>query len=251
MSMPGVPLEQGNVAVRFQDQTSEIVEYYLHAETVTPTLTAPAPVDDRVLDVDDTVGVLPGHAITLREGGSITQTVVKSVTAAPGATITLQSPLDKAYTVAASVVTGDWNMAVNGSVTPVSFVIYPPPSAGFHIYTINFSITDNTAMDSAKFGGISALANGVLLSVENGVRKSFLPVVNNLGFSEQFYNTTYETKAPAGVYGYWGYKSVIDKYGVALFLDGSNPDQLIVLIEDDLSALTNLNFTVAGHVVED
>lgn len=239
----------GNILdVTLVHATYDVVNLYLHKTAATPTLTSPVSVDDTVLNVNSNVGVVDGHAITIYEGSYISQSIVRSSTPAPGATITLNSPMDNGFTVSATVEVGPWNMNVQGnSGSPIIYSVRPPALGNFEIHTVNISMQDDSAMDSGKFGGIAQLSNGLVLRYENSTSRNLALLVNNIGFKEQSWETHYDDKAPAGVYGVTHTLNICDKFGVAKYLSGSDGDKLKIVVQDDLRDLSMINCVVGGH----
>jgi len=241
------PLESNNaVPVNVQDQHSDAVELYMHVTEASPAITADTAIDDESVAVDALTGVGVGDAITIREGVRSYQSLV---TSSADLTIGLASPLDFAFTTAAGACVGAWNIAVDGSETAKVAMLHVPPGASFDIYSIAVNMTDETAMDSAKFGGIAALSTGILFRSVNGHTKNLPLIVNNKGFFEIGFNVTYDSKAPSGVYGLSAVKNYSSVNGVSLRLDGATDDRLELHIRDDLTGLTSMNITCNGHVV--
>jgi len=232
-----------------QDQTTPVVNLYMYQIAATPVLTAPASANNTVLNVDTNAGVVVGDAITILEDSHFFQSIVKSSTAPPGATITIQSPLDEDIIIASTIEVGPWNMNVDGSGATQEFSVKPPPNVAFDIYTITLSMTDNVVMDSGKFGGLPQLTNGIVIRQENTNNKNVALIVNNIGFKEQGCTTEYDDKAPAGVYGVTHQACVHGRSGVALRLNGSTNDKIKIMIQDDLRGLITMNCTIIGHVV--
>jgi len=240
--------QAGSQDVAVRDQFTRSIDLYAHIDKVTPTITVDTNIDDKSITVDSIISVAAGDVIIIYEGDRVFQSIVVS---AAVNTINIASPLDFAFTTAAIVHVGLWNLAVNGSSTPVIAHIVLPTSVKWDIYQINVSITDNVVMDSAKFGGIAALTNGLIFRIVNGETKNLALVVNNIGFSEQGFTISYDAKAPAGVYGFQARKNYHITNGVSLRLDGNTGDELQCIISDDLGDLTLLDITINGHVVED
>jgi len=234
--------------VSIQDQTSPLVNLYAYRTDATPTLTSDPAVDDVTLDINTNAGMTDGDAITLLEDDMFFQSIVKSTTAT---TVTMNSGLDKDFSADAAIEVGPWNMNVDGSGVVERFSVKPPPNLNFDIYTVGITITDNAAMDSAKFGGIAALSNGFVIRSENGVSQNLLLAVNNLGFAEQGFELTYDPKAPAGVYGLRAELNLHIRNGIANRLFGELGDVISALIQDDLTGLTQITMVVGGHVVVD
>lgn len=234
-----------NVSPEYKDDIP--ADYYLYQTIVTPTITSDMTIGDTVVNVDDTTGIVVGHAITFYENISMYQSIVKATTAT---TITLSSPIDYAFTTAALVETGLWNMAVDGSVTPQTFKIKAPQLSDIHIHTINCSIlsSDPYVMDDGKFGGITALTNGTIFKFINGITKNLALVVNNLGFWEIGFSTSYADKAPSGQYGFKARRDLPSINGIILALTYSDSAEFQIIIQDDLTDLDLFACTINGHM---
>jgi hypothetical protein len=240
--------EKGIFQVSIKDQFTDSIDLYAHIDKVQPAIIINTSLYDEAIVVDSIASVAAGDVIVIYEGCRFYQSIVLS---AAVLTINLASPLDFAFTTAAVVHIGTWNLTVNGSVTPQIAHIFVPSECEFNIYQINVSITDDVVMDSAKFGGIAALTNGILFRVVNSTIKNLPLVVNNIGFSEQGFDINYDDKAPAGVYGFQAKKNYPVINGVSLRLNGATNDEIQCLIRDDLTDLTMLNITINGHVAQD
>ena len=224
------------------ENTTETFDLYLmESGAASPTITTMGAVGSLFLQIDSNIGVSAGDAIYITEGTRFFQSVVVSSTAT---SVTFVSPLDYAFTSAATVKIGAWNMNLNGSATPVTFLILPPPGAVFLVHTISISMLDNKIMDGTTFGGLSALNNGVVMMINN-ISKTFLPVVNNSGFAETGFDVFYDDKAPTGEYAFRAVKDLIKRNGAAIRLDSADFRNYI---QDDLTGLTNINITLSGRI---
>jgi len=245
----GVPLESNNaVPVNIQDQHSESVDLYLHLDTAQPTLTSPIAVDEVVFDIDSNAGIAGGDAITIHEGAFFYQALVVSSTAL---SVTVSTPCDKVFTVDADMYIGAWNMAVDGTV-PKTFEVHPPPSLEFDIYSITISGLSETQMDGTTFLGIAdGITNGLLLRVVDGQTKNLGLIVNNLGFEEFGYLTTYLGANKKSEYGMLSMKHVRDDNGVSIRLNGTTVDKFEAIIRDNLASESLMAVIIHGHVVTD
>jgi len=115
-------------------------------------------------------------------------------------------------------------------------------------------MTATAAMDDSKFGSLDALTNGVVLRKKNGEVKNIFVVSDNGGIAERCYDTDYPTKVPAEIYAFRARRTFggQDKNGVVVRLDGSESEELQIIIQDALSGGTLTKFAVVaqGHVVE-
>lgn len=239
-----------SVDVNIQDQISDPVEALFVQELGTAAIASPVSVDDKVVNVEAGHSIVAGNILNIREGGNFTQLEVVSVSVNA---ITVDSPLDKNYSVNASVIVGNKNMNVDGSVTPVVFCIKAPPDKKYDITRFTFAGTDDTAMDDSKFCGISALTNGLAFRKCNGAIKNLLNIKTNGDWALAAYDREYPEKVPAGVYAISVRKTYAgqEKSGVALRMDGSKDENLSFVIQDDLTGITSIYAKAHGHEVID
>lgn len=248
----GVPLEaDGNIPTVLHDQETDLVDLYLHIERVTGNLVAVnTSVDDTIVTLTPGHGALVDDAICLKEGTRFYQGVVLTVNVNE---VTLDTPLDFAFTTETFVCSGTPNLHVDGSVTPQIAKIRPPIGANWDVVRLMFHMQSTTAMDAATFGGIPALTNGIVLRRKNGAWKNLFNVKTNGEFGERAYDIGYDDKAPAGEFGFrcrrtFGGQS---KNGVVVKLYGADSDELQVIIRDDLTGLSLFRVIAQGHVSEE
>jgi len=233
------------IRINAAETTNETVDLYLTIDVITPNITVNTAIDDKAITVNSAVGAVAGHAVTITEGSRHFQTIIKSVV---GNVLNLASGLDYAYTTAARVRVGLWNLNANGSVTNRLAYIEAPPNAILELHEFRISISDDTAMDSSKFGGITALTNGIVFRVTDGMKKNGPLIVNNIGFAEQGFVTQYDDKAPTGLYGIRAVRNLKTTSGTVLHIDGSDSGTVVLRIQDNLTGLSQMTCTVSGNV---
>jgi len=240
------------VDVAVQDQTTDLVNSYMHRHTgASATLTADTTIDDYVLDVESGHGFNATELVCLKENGRFYQGTILSTTAT---TITLDTPLDYAYTIGSLCTSSILDLTVNGSpASPLIYHIKPPSGVKWDIVRILFYIEDDSAMDDGKFGGISALTNGIVLRSKNGTYLNIANVKTNGDFAQIAFDRDYVAKPPAGT----GHSMIVrrtfggqSKNGVVIRLDGDKDDELEVIVRDDLTGLSHFHVIVQGHVVQ-
>lgn len=210
---------------------------------------------DISITVDDATGFSTGDEVKIVEiveGIGIQEIGIITLTNVAGSVLTLDRPLGYDYTTAATISEVATNMAVVGTlVSPVIFEVGPPLGTIWQMTRILFNITDQTAMDDSKFGGISALTNGVSLraTTEAGRTVIFANWKSNSDMKMDMYDVDYATKAPAGYFGLTG-RWTFTKSEVVAELDGdADPIQkLEVLIQDDLTDLDSFRMRGQGRV---
>jgi hypothetical protein len=244
------PLSQtrGSLDVAIQDQYTEIINLYMCNVQGTTALTEDVDLYATSLSVANATGAIVGNCINISENGRVFQSIV---TVVDGTTITIASGTDQAFTTNAVVCFAEWDFAqADGSTTPLIYKICPPAGAVWDLTKLNFSITDGIEMDDGKFGGITALTNGLIFRVVDGYTKQMGIITNNAGFREYGFDTVYNDRAGGtGVYGYNGFLRITDN-GVVMRLNGDNGDEFQIIVRDNLTALTKLAFVIQGHTVE-
>jgi hypothetical protein len=204
---------------------------------------------DTIILVNSTTGFNVGDPIVIKDaGGDVREHHFDIVAVVADTSITVNRPIDNAYTVSATLEVVILDMNVVGTLaSPIIYEVKPPADEVWHITRVMLSITDQTAMDDALFGGIPALANGVVLLESRDVETTFSNWRTNGAIKEDMYNVDYSLKAPAGFYGLnarWTFENA----GVVARLDGSRGDSLKILIQDDLTDLDSFRIKAQGHI---
>ena len=226
-----------------------INRHFVNFDTATENPTVAIVSGDTIILVADTTGFIVGGTIVIKDAAGDVREHHFVVTAVVANTsITVDRPIDNAYTTSATLEVVSMNMNVVGSLAaPISYILKPPVDEVWHIVRILLSITDASAMDDALFGGLPALTNGVTI---REVRSNTTTLTNwkaNKDMKEDMYDVDYALKAPAGFYGLngrWTFKNA----GVALRLDGAEGDFIEVLIQDNLTGLVTFRVKGQGHI---
>lgn len=237
-----------------QDQYSEVVDLYFGIYIDALTVITNGQIDDRTLTVFSDTTPLVGHMICLREGTHIFQTHILAVVVnGVNWDVTIDSPLDFAYTTVSGCALMSSELTVDGSVTPIIAFISPVfTQVDWDITRLMFHIQDTSAMDSNTFGGLPKLTNGLITRLKNSVTKNLMNIKSNGDFADRAFDVTYDTRAPAGLYGFNCRSTYAgqDKRGVTLRLEYATADQIQLIIQDDLTGLNDFHVIAQGHVVE-
>ena len=238
----------GVVPVEIQDQYSEAIDLYFCQKFLTTSPSSWIALDAKSINLVSVVWITAWNCIDISENGRTFQALVQTVVSS---TVTFNCPSDQAFTTNAVVKIGNWNMNVNGAVTPVIYTIQPPAWVKWDINRIIVGMLDDTAMDDSKFWGITALTNWVVFRIKDWYYKNLFVVSDNWWFRERSFDAQYLDKAPAGVYGFWVRKTFNgqDKSGVTLRLDWDTGDQLQIIIQDNLTWLTKFSCVAQWHTV--
>ena len=242
---------QGKKAVEnfIQDQTTRPVSLYLHRHIGgLIILTADANIDDTELDVEAGHGAVAGNLICLKEGTKFYQGEVLSVTVT---TIKLDSPLDFAFTQGANCTATRKAMNVDGSITPVEFHVRPNVGVRWDIQELIFLIEGSDPMDTGLFGDIAALANGIVVRKTGAEHINIFNIKSNGDFATRSFNIEFDPKPPGGITAVRVSREFKRQNGVVIRVDGDNPDDLVVLVQDPLQTLGKFECILQGHEVED
>jgi len=239
---------EGNLAVIAKNQHWPIIDLFMHKHQLTITIDGTTSIGDKIVTLVAGHGVINGNWVGFEQAGNFYEGVVINVSVND---IELDSPLDYAFDSNAVAYIHSRDMNIDGSTTTQIFHIHPPTGQKWDITGLTFTLEDNVIMDSSKFGGITALTEGVVLRVENSTIKNIFNVKTNGGFSARSCFSEYDAKAPAGVYGFriCTVFAGQENRGVTIRLNGDVDDELQLLIQDDLSALSRFTCIAHGHIV--
>lgn len=253
----------GNPISSYQDETGKYVlnihdahvhtvlinRHFIDFDSATESPSVAIVSGDTTVLVASTTGFSVGNMIVIKDAnGDIREHHFEVTAVVADTSITLNRPIDMAYTTSAVLEVVIMNMNVAGSLaSPVIYEIIPPSDEVWHITRILVSITDQTAMDDAKFGGITALTNGVTIIESRDSETTFSNWLTNSSMKEDMYDVDYSVKAPSGFYGL-NARWTFEKAGVVARLDGANGDTLKVLIQDNLTGLDTFRIKAQGHI---
>lgn len=133
------------------------------------------------------------------------------------------------------------SLAVNGSVTPVSFFAKPDAGKKWHIHGISIYLEGATNFDALLFGSITALTNGVQIKINDVVLNTWKTTtdiatqVSDLLPVEALGKTGKALLGKCDVPKQTGFPILVDDRGIEF------------LVQDDLSLLTNFIITIHGH----
>jgi len=206
------------------------------------------------ITVTDATGLSVNDRLVITEGGNF-EITLPAITAIATNTLTLDGPLDKAYTTAATIELCTVNMAVSGSLaSPVSYIVKPHSTQIWHLTRLNLAMIHKSAATDALFGSLAAITNGVVLRATtalNGVQ-TFANWKKNQHIKEDMYDVTYSDKAGPSLFGTSGRWSFEQRTGAVIRLDGAENDEVEILIQDDLTASSNeiadFQVKIQGHV---
>lgn len=172
--------------------------------------------------------------------------------------ITLDNPINFAYPTDSTVLKADREMKVDGSSTSVIFSFAPPietidPSV-WSITRLMFTMICDSLPDDGLFGNTAKLTNGLTFRIKRDsdviLQKSNFK--DNSDFAAETYDVEYTTRSvPAGSYGMRCRYSFggDDKHGNPIVLDGAVGDSLEIIVQDDLTSLTQFRVIAQGVIL--
>ena len=142
---------------------------------------------------------------------------------------------------------GAFNMAVNGSVTPVVFKVAPPAGEIWRIATWNLYVQDAGTFDASKWGNGITMNNGITLElVDSGVMPLLqFPVKTSGDVAAIAENINFITIGTGDniMTAIWSFVSS----GQYLVLDGDKGEALQVTVRDNLTGLSSQYIQVSGY----
>lgn len=212
-------------------------------------------IDDRSVSLTDATGFVVGDHFRIINA-SADRYYSGYITGISGNVVSLDTPIDYAFMAGSQVTRSNTNMAVDGSTTPVSFVLrtgVPSIPSPVDITRIMMVAECSSSVDLNKFGSIPALTNGVVFRKINETAHNIFNVKSNKDLALLAYDwTPFVASNPSqGIDGFACRLTFSgkDKLGVVLRVEQSG--QLEVLVQDDLTGFVSLSCVVEGHVAED
>lgn len=247
-----VRVTNGGLDVNIQDQFTDVFDLHLTKELNAFTIAVNTSIDDTTFTATAGHLIVVGDMLCIREGTSFYQGEATNVATD---VITLDTPLQFAFTTSATCTRDLFNMNVNGSVTPVIFTLSPHDlTAGIEWDLVRFVgiIEDTTIMDTAKFGGIAALTNGIVVRKKNGTYNNLFNAKSNGDLASHVFDVVYDDRAPSGSFGFRFRRTMggQSKNGVTIRLKVNDGDEFQIIIQDDLTGLTKFHIIAQGHIVE-
>jgi len=236
-------------------RAGKILDLFLLEREDTFTLVAVAPaVGDYDIEADATHTIGIGDMIELYEDDVYFQALVLNVV---GDTITLDTPIPYAFTVAGALgINGVRNAAVNGSVTAVVYEVAPPAGQVWDITKLAYYIEgDTAAMTHSLFGDIAALTNGVVTRVKRSDDK--YEVLHNAKANVDFIDDSSDFKVRADMtatsFGATVFRTLGNEAasGAMIRLVGNLGEKLEFVVQDNLSTLVLLKVKAQGYFLDD
>lgn len=244
---PGLK-NDGSVDVNMQSSTNPLFQYFLIQEQKTDiTLTADIAQDDEVINVSAGHGFTgaAGEFLVAWENNRYLQMPVKSVAVNA---ITVNHPVANVFTAAGTqIIRGNNKMNVTGAVTPVNFIMNIRDfTIPIDLSKIVLTMRHSGVPDDGKFGGITALTNGVWFRKQDGTDFNLGNYVDNQSFKTYGAVVEYTDKAPSSEYATNVVFNLIEIFEQVVRIDARNADVLFSQVRDDLTGLTSFTISLIG-----
>lgn len=236
--------------------TNPVLTVPFLSQLSTPTLA----IDTVVDGVNRDVTLTAGHGLTVADVGEVLELadstngsffMQAAITNVVLDVITLDTPINRVYTTAASLVAvSTLDMNVDGSVTPVTFSVLPFNLQRGAMEGVSMEMRDNAPMDFETFGGLPALLNGVVVRVNNGdgTYRNLYNFKSNGDIIERALIHSFFLNNGGNTRGFssnivWGGDA---NNGTTIPLDGSAGQSLEVIVQDDLTGLARMHWSGDG-----
>lgn len=243
----------GAINVHDADVHHAVYNQFLHFDTATvTTLSIAASIEDNQINVVDASAFAVGNEIKIENGGL--EPLFFGILAIVANLITLDTPLTFDHIAGSNVTKVFTNIAEAGLTTaaspsnPVIFTSHIPTDVILHIINMSVVMTDTSAMDFTSFGGIAALTNGcVLRAKSDGVTGSYTNWKRNFDLDSDAFPVKYQEKVGGGEFGLAAIYHIKGGTGSVVYIDGSKGDRFELIVQDDLTGLTNFKIKLQGH----
>lgn len=243
--------------VREQDQDTPTVILKFNQVANQTTLSSTATKDSYDIEVSDPTGIIAGKYIILFSPTD-NRAFFGYCKGIASSTVTLDSKLDFSYPAGSYVDVGITNFNVNGSSTAQTFGLRGVgdptgvPST-VDINKIKLSCICSSPVDLSKFGDIAELTRGVLIRhrTNDGIY-NILNIKSNLEIGNIFDDwTPYAALNPAqGVDGFVATLTFNGQDNMSVVKRLETGEDLEIIIQDNLTAITVINAIAEGHVVQ-
>jgi hypothetical protein len=238
----------GSIPVNLRDQTTRMVDVpFARPLGASTTLAVAASVNDRTITVADATGFAAGQTVFVYSVDRFD--LVEEVGAPVGNVITLDTPLSYAFGIGTNVINLTAEMAVNGSVTPQTFVAGPVlVDTVAEITGLSGVLVDNLDMDDSKFGGISALTNGCVLRLNSTEIINYANFKTNGDISAYVRSSIpYNQKAGGGSYSAPFVTSFAGQSNRGVVVTLAAGQTIDLIVQDDLTALLSFKMYITGR----
>lgn len=244
-----------DVDVNLQDQHTPPVILPMVLQLGASTVAVEATIGDYTLTVTDDTGFIVGQHIRIINAAA-DRYYFGFILAVDSNVVTLDCPIDFAYMEGSEVTISTPNMAVNGAVTPVTFVLRtgaPSIPTSIDITRVIVTCIAASTVSLDKFGDLAPLTRGLLFRRVDSVVQNIFNVKTNGELTNIAYDFTVHAASNPnqGIDGFVSRLTFAGQNKIGVTLRVAQDDNLEMIVQDDLTDLTNLRVTLEGHLVDD
>lgn len=245
--------------VNVQDQSTVTVDSRMLQASGSPfTLNASTTAGATTFVTTAATGLVAGDAIFMAEGNRSYIGEVSVATGGAPDTVTVRVPIPVVFTAAAYVtkVLADMAGSSTGTIaSPDTFLVSNGGTIAIDVTRILIKMVTATAPVFTDFGDIAGgLTNGCVLRKYDSANSNYQNIAHwkdNSDMAEYMYDFDLLSTLGVGVDGLKGRMTFggQSKHGVVIRLE--EDDQLQLVIQDDISALTSFRIMVQGHITDE
>ena len=144
---------------------------------------------------------------------------------------------------------GSADLNVDGSTTPVEFIVAPPAGKKWFIHTVSL-IMEDANINFSKFGGRAELSNGFdVFAKEGGLPETLLGTFNK---NSDFYIFTTDITFESATTDVFAFQVKIKELtGTTFELKASKGEQLRAVANDNLTTIERFNMLVRGYEIDE
>jgi hypothetical protein len=207
------------------------------------------------ISLNDATGLIAGDEIGLFQDSNAPSSYFGTILDVTNDVLTMDMPLNIAFdtTLSPTLFEINSNANVDGSSTPVNFVLTNDSNISVDVARVLIHITDEAsqALTDGQFGALAELTRGIVLRKLNadGTYINYWggPIKNNGGFGLVAYDKEYDPAPPSGQKGI-RVRFTFTKHGS--FARLTNGEQLQLVVQDDLTGLVLFNIMAEGHLTK-
>lgn len=248
------PFKYDSIPIFSQSIFRDIFSGYFTKSLGFTSLFTAAVVDAKTVTLVSGHGSVAGNLLVLAYLGNVYTGEILNVATD---VITLDNPINFAFPTDSIVLKADREMNVDGSSTSVIFRFTPPTGVIGSVWSITrlmFTMICDSLPDDGLFGNIAKLTNGITFRIKrnSGVILQKSDFKDNSDFAAEAFDVVYTTRSvPSGSYGMRCRYSFggDDKHGNPIVLDDNVGDSLEIIVQDDLTDLTQFRVLAQGTIL--
>jgi hypothetical protein len=133
---------------------------------------------------------------------------------------------------------GSKDMAVDGSISNVTFSYSVPASEDQYLYAIDLFLLDDGIMSHNKFGSIAELTTGISIKVKTNFEDTVIrDMKNNVDILMSFTENKIVGNSTASFLNEDDYFLGTLRFPIPIRLNGDTSDKVKIIIKDDLTGL--------------